>query len=95
MLFQGCTAFYDIMGELFTDFSQTMNTPTTLFIVTDGEDNSSVKYKRSDIDGMCQRVELFLWTIVHCDTEGSKLHIANKVKFDENNIDNLFAGLTI
>ena len=93
--FSGMTALYDVVGNLFNELYYTLDHPTTLFIITDGDDNNSKNYTKQNVNDMIKIGEQHAWTFIHCDTKWSTLQTTYKMNFNNDNLETLFDSLTI
>ena len=94
LLNDSVNSYFESNQELLNKF-QTIE-HNTLFILSDGEDNSSRKYKKNDVDQMCAYLESQgCWNIIYCNTDTSNLTIQNKITYDVDNIEYLFQNLAI
>jgi len=90
----GATALYDSIGTIINDF---INTPyeTHLFIISDGDDNSSNTYNKIKIEDKCKFVQNNNWIITHCTTEN--IHIENSIllKYNIDDISDILSNLRL
>lgn len=94
----GGTALYDAVGDILSQFHPQDGTHVTLYIVTDGEDNCSSRYSKENIDNLLEQATgTGHWTVIFCDTEVRDLQLkaVRHVVYRQENIDELFAGMSI
>jgi uncharacterized protein YegL len=92
----GCTALYDVIGKVFTDFGMLNQYKHYLYIITDGDDNASKKFRKETIDMMSQtNIDNGIWDIIHCHTDISKLNTSHNIIYNVDDLESLFANLNI
>jgi len=98
--FGGFTALYDAVCEVICEFSSIIETNVhhNFFIITDGEDNSSRKYDKTQTESICDgAIKSGLWTIIHFHTHDieSLFNISSEIEINNENLENIFANLKI
>lgn len=89
----GSTALYDSICNIILKFQNNNN--TNLYIITDGDDNMSKTYTKEQTNELCDMaIQSGLWKIIHCHTDINILNIPT-IKYDINDISNIFNMLTI
>ena len=98
--FGGMTALYDSVCETIYEFSTIINAAIhhKFFIITDGDDNSSIKYDKIETESICDKsIKSGLWTIIHFHTHDieSLFNISSNIEINHENLDNIFENLKI
>lgn len=89
------TSLYDAIYETISFYKHTIM-KNQLFIITDGEDNTSVKYTKNDVDFICQEViNSGFWNIIHCHTDVSNLKVDKNIIYNIDDIGNIFEKMMI
>jgi hypothetical protein len=91
---RGTTSLFDCVYDLVNEWGVYDN-PTFMYVISDGDDNSSKRYKEVDVADICSRaIKTKGWMITHCSTETSKLIPHTKqVRYDVDDIENMMSGL--
>lgn len=89
------TSLYDSICTILIDW-EAVPGKHNLFIITDGDDNSSRKYNKEQTDVLCSGA-MFSgnWEIIHCHTEISNLMVNKKVVYQVDDISNILDNLVI
>ena len=92
----GGTALYDSVSNIILEFGFDTKYKTQFYIITDGDDNCSLKYERMDADYYCQAaIHSGNWIIKHLDTLEYQTLSVPKIQFDINDISTLLENLCI
>jgi Mg-chelatase subunit ChlD len=85
----GATALLDVVGSTLKKMSKDKEREALVMILTDGEENSSVKYQKKDIQKLAKKLKkkrgwkfLFLGVDIDGFMEGSRLGLAGIAKMD-------------
>ena len=92
----GTTSLYDCVCSLIIEWVH-LDAPTSLYIISDGDDNSSILYTDNNATDICKSAICEKgWKITHCSTDKSKLipH-TNQVRYDVDDIGDMLSGLGI
>ena len=93
---KGSTSLYDTVSNTILEFIKDESDNKHLYIVTDGDDNSSLKYDRQTTDELCQiAINSGKWDVKHFDTLNYLTLTVPKVQFDIDNINCLFDNLQL
>jgi hypothetical protein len=88
------TALYDSICSIILKFKDNKD-KTKLFILTDGDDNASLRYSKKETNDFCNLViQNGYWNIVHCHTDLSILNIPT-ITYNIDDISNIFDSLSI
>ena len=90
----GTTSLYDVIGQIFLDFGLHVSCLSHFFIISDGEDNSSTKYNKQNIDEMLNVAENNNWKIIHCHTDVNILDIPT-ITYNIEDISSIFDNLSL
>ena len=90
----GMTSLYDVIGQIFLDFGIYVPYSSHIFIISDGEDNSSKKYNKNTIDSMLNVAQNNNWKITHCHTDVNILDIPT-ITYNIEDISSIFDNLSI
>lgn len=93
----GMTALYDAICTTVKKISSENNqaSNTKLFIISDGEDNSSHMYTKEDTDKLLdEAIKFGNWDVIHCHTDISLLKVPS-FTYDINNISDIFLNLKL
>jgi uncharacterized protein YegL len=90
----GMTSLYDAIGQIFLDFGLHSKCQSYIFIISDGEDNSSKIYNKQIIDGMLSVAQNNNWKILHCHTDANILDVPT-ITYKQEDITSLFENLSI
>lgn len=98
--FGGFTALYDAVCEIVGQFSTIVETNVhhNFFIITDGNDNFSRTYDKSEAESLCDKsIKSGLWTIIHFHTHDieSLFNISSEIEINNENLENIFGNLKI
>ena len=98
--FGGFTSLYDSVCEILNDFSTFHNIQHKLFIITDGEDNSSKHYNKTYTENLCDHfIKQGNWTIIHFhtnDVEGlCNISEDVDIEMEDDKLENIFKNLEI
>lgn len=98
--FGGFTSLYDSVCEILNDFSTFNNIQHKLFIITDGEDNSSKYYNKTYTENLCDHfIKQGNWTIIHFhtnDVEGlCNISEDVDIEMEDDRLENIFSNLKI
>ena len=98
--FGGFTSLYDSVCEILNDFSTFHNIQHELFIITDGEDNSSKHYNKTYTENLCDHfIKQGNWTIIHFhtnDVEGlCNISEDVDIEMEDDKLENIFKNLEI
>ena len=98
--FGGFTSLYDSVCEIINDFSTFHNIHHKLFIITDGEDNSSKHCNKTYTENLCDHyIKKGNWTIIHFhtnDIEGlGNISEDVEIEMEDDNLENIFNNLKI
>ena len=92
----GNTALYDSVCNILLEFGLNVNERKHFYIITDGDDNYSNKYKREETDKMCNIAIINgNWDIKHFDTLDYNTLSVPKIQFDIDNMSNLFDNMAM
>ena len=92
--FKGCTSLYDSLCEVIS-YASTFKDDTHIFVISDGEDNSSKNYNKESANKMCEMaINVYKYNIVHCHTDTNILNIPT-ITYDVNDIEHIFENLKI
>lgn len=92
---EGLTCLYDTICLTLLDIENLIDDKTHFFIISDGNDTYSDKYKKEDVDVMCNIAKIkYNYNIKHCHTDYSILDIPT-INYDINSIENLLSNLEI
>ena len=94
----GTTALYDAICNTIKYVIRKNNIvmyKTKMFIISDGDDNASFIHNKEDTDKLTnEMIEYTGWEIIHCNTDSNLLNIPF-IKYDINDISNIFDNLHI
>lgn len=94
----GLTALYDSIGNIINGFKNNQK-QNILIILTDGDDNYSFKYKKHEIDKLCDEMTKFYnWTFIqyHTDNVLDILNTSKSIVFNTtDDLSNIFNNLSI
>jgi hypothetical protein len=98
--FGGFTSLYDAVCKIINDFSNFYNIHHKLFIITDGEDNSSKHYNKNYTENLCDHfIKQGNWTIIHFhtnDVEGlCNISEDVDIEMEDDKLENIFKNLEI
>ena len=92
--FRGFTSLYDSLCEIIS-YATVFKDDTTIFVISDGEDNSSKNYDKESANKMCDiAINIYKYNIIHCHTDTNILNIPT-VTYDVNDIEHIFENLKI
>lgn len=92
----GSTSLYDSVCKIILENGFDTKDKKHLFIITDGDDNSSSIYNKNDTDTICQTAIMTgNWDIKHFDTLNYSTISVPKVQYDMDNILSLFENLNL
>jgi len=89
----GSTSLYDSVCSVLLEFGCDPNFKNTFYIITDGDDNNSFKFTRENTDELCDKAMKSNWTIKHFDTLSYQTLSVPTVKFDIDDMSNLFNNM--
>lgn len=93
----GCTALYDSVCSIITNSgNHSVNAKTLLFVISDGEDTSSMNFTKDDMKSICENaISEGGWEITHYSTVESCIPRSNYVKINMNNLEDIMSVLKI
>ena len=92
----GLTALYDSVSTILMEFAGFHpNIKNYFYIITDGDDNCSTKFNRTNTDELCENAIKNGWNIKHFDTLNYQTLSIPKIKFDVDNMSELFNNMTM
>lgn len=90
----GTTSMYDAICLTLKKFSNSTYN-TELFIISDGDDNSSFLYSKEDTDKFLENaLNNSKWKITHCHTDMTLFNVPT-INYDINDICNIFDNLKV
>lgn len=90
----GVTKLYDSVVNVLTEWSHNMCNKNTLYIISDGEDNSSDEHDEKSAQEVVNQAQNHpAWKVVQCDTETPVLETRNVVQYKLDEIDSLLGNL--
>ena len=92
----GMTALYDSVCQVLLEYGVHTPDKKILYIITDGDDNSSYKFKREYTDDLCkQATTMGNWEIKHFDTLNYQTLSVPTIKFDIDDLSELFNHMQV
>ena len=94
----GTTSLYDSICDILLNFNVS-GLKNNLYIITDGDDNSSKRYTKQNTDELCTQATLSgEWNIIHFHTEEVLEYLNNTTNIlynREDDLSNIFENLEI
>ena len=92
----GFTALYDSVSNVILEFGINTEFKTNFYIITDGDDTMSSKYKRMDADYFCQAaIARGNWNIKHLDSLNYSTLSVPRTKINMDDISSLLENLKV
>ena len=92
----GTTSLYDSVCQTIIEFGVDTKIKTYFYIITDGDDNSSLKYDKEDADKLCNTaITCGNWEIKHFVTMNYSTLSVPRIQFDIDNVSSLLNTLKI
>lgn len=95
----GCTSLYDSICEIITIFNlRDIHLYNNLYIITDGDDNSSVRYNKFRSDELCNIARSTgKWNIIHFHTTDvlDLLNNAINITYEKEDLSDLLSNLNL
>jgi len=89
----GSTSLYDSVCSVLLEFGCDSEFKNIFYIITDGDDNNSFKFTRETTDELCDKAMKTNWTIKHFDTLNYQTLSVPTIKFDIDDMSNLFNNM--